>query len=235
LRQPPVPLLQDETIRDVAREARTALATLMGYIDLLSEDLVESQPTSIEDLGKMREATRRVEELIELLENHADSARAEANRDPLTGAANRRTLVARGEACFLSESPLSMLLIDVDKFKEVNDQHGHLVGDEVLRILVERSRRASRDTDLVARFAGDEFVILLPGTALPEAERVADRLLKSIVGAPFATSGGTIPVTVSVGVATRDAADASMEAMVRRADGAMYRAKQRGGGRVARL
>src|SRR4051794_10326635 len=104
MRPPPATTLQDETIRDVAREARTALATLSGHIEMMSEDLGETHPSSVEDLAKMAEATRRVEELIALLEHQIDNARAEANRDALTGAANRRTLVARGEACFLSEN-----------------------------------------------------------------------------------------------------------------------------------
>lgn len=229
MREPPATTLHDETIRDVAREARTALSNIFGYIDMLAEDAPS------EDLEKVKEATGRVLELVTLLERQVDSARAEANRDPLTGAANRRTLVSRGEALFLSDHPLSLLLIDVDKFKEVNDRRGHLVGDEVLKIMVERCRRASRDTDLVARYAGDEFVILLPSTAQTEAERVAQRLLKHIVGSPFATQAGEIPVSVSVGVGTRLPTDTSMEALMRRADEAMYRAKQSGGGAVVRL
>jgi diguanylate cyclase len=235
MRPTPTTTLQDDTIRDVAREARTHLETLNGYIALVHEDIADTHPDSAGDLAKMREATKRVEELVALLEHQIDNARAEANRDALTGAANRRTLVSRGEACFLSDSPLSLLLIDVDKFKEVNDQFGHLVGDEVLRILVDRCRRASRDSDLVARFAGDEFVILLPATPPIEAQRVAERLLRHIVLSPFTTAAGAISVTVSVGVATRTPADATMDALVRRADEAMYLAKQRGGRGVERL
>jgi diguanylate cyclase len=223
------------TIRDVAREARTALDSILGYSEILEEDLKDLSPASRDDLDRIREATIRVLTLVTLLEAQVDSAREEASRDPLTGAANRRTLVSHGEVLFQADTALSLLLIDVDRFKEVNDQYGHLVGDEVLKILVERCRSSSRETDLVARFAGDEFVILLPGTPLAEAERVAERLLKHITGTPFLTDVGPVPIAVSVGVTERGAADGTMEQLLRRADEAMYSAKQRGGSRVARL
>ncbi|MEQ1569125.1 MAG: GGDEF domain-containing protein [Myxococcota bacterium] len=231
MRETSPPTLSDETIRDLTREARTALETIAGYTALFLED----HPDSGDDLDKVSRATNRVRQLIELLEHQVDDARRQASRDPLTGAANRRSLMARGEALFLSDHPLSLLLIDVDKFKDVNDRYGHFVGDEVLKILVDRCRSASRDSDLVARFAGDEFVILLPNTTAADAMVVAERLLNHIAAASFLTSAGTLTVGVSVGVASREPTDPTMEALMRRADEAMYAAKQSGGNRTARL
>lgn len=227
----PSTIVQDATILDVALQARTALSSIQGYAEELGEDLVE--PGSTDLVRKILSATGNLLGLIQELENQIDDVRREANRDPLTGAANRRTLVSRGEMLFFSDSTLSMVLIDVDKFKEVNDMYGHLVGDQVLQVLVERCRRACRETDVVARFAGDEFTILLPATPPHEAEKVAERLLHNVVSAPFATNAGPIPMTVSIGVATRIPEDASVQALLHRADEAMYQAKQQGGGAVA--
>lgn len=234
MRNTPEPQVRSDTIRDVTREARTALDSIVGYTDILSEDLAHLTPV-IEDLGKIRQASKLVLTLVAYLEEQVDSARHLANIDPLTEVANRRTLVDRGAALFRSDTPLSVLLIDVDKFKQVNDRHGHFTGDEVLKILVERCRGAVRETDLIARFAGDEFVILLPNTPVVEADRVAARVLSNVINEPFNTNWGEVVVTVSVGVASREPVDKSMEALMARADRAMYDAKQQGGARHSRL
>lgn len=234
MRNTPEPQVRSDTIRDVTREARTALDSIDGFAALLAEDL-SHLASAVEDLGKIRKASARVLELVAQLEEQVDSATNLANIDPLTGVANRRTLVARGAALFKSDTPLSVLLIDVDKFKQVNDRYGHFTGDEVLKILVERCHRAVRETDLIARFAGDEFVILLPNTPVVEADRVAARVLNNVVSEPFATNWGEVSVTVSVGVASRAPVDESMEALMGRADKAMYDAKQQGGARHSRL
>lgn len=220
-------------IRDVAREARTELDSILGLVAILDEDLATEFPNAGSDLTKIKDASTRVMELVAVLEDQVDSARDLAGRDPLTGIPNRRTLMAHADALFRSETPLSVLVIDVDRFKDVNDRYGHLVGDEVLKIVVDRCRGAVRDSDLVARFAGDEFVILLPESGSFEAHRVAGRVIQQITGSAFATSKGLVPVTVSVGVATRED-DGSMEALMARADAAMYSAKQVGGARASR-
>jgi diguanylate cyclase (GGDEF)-like protein len=224
LRNTPEPHLRPDTIRTVTVEARMALSSIEGYSAMLAEDLADS-PAQVEDLRKISAASQRVVELIATLEELVDSAREQANRDPLTGVANRRTLFAHGEALFMSDMALSVLLIDVDKFKDVNDGYGHFVGDEVLRILVERCRRAVRDSDLVARLAGDEFVVLLPNTPLAEAQRVAERLANHVRGTPFSTARGELNISVSVGVAAREATDLTMQQLMARADESMYKVK----------
>lgn len=231
VRTTPGGMTRNEGISDVARDARDALATIEGFAEILEEDFAEHNPGAAADLQKIRQAAAKVMEFVAYLEAQADSARELAGRDPLTGIPNRRTLMARAAAFLREERPLSVLVIDVDRFKYVNDHYGHLAGDEVLMILVERCRRAVRESDVVARFAGDEFVILLPGASEPEANRVAERILEHVTESPFPTERGEIPIGVSIGVATRGEGETSLEALLEAADHAMYRTKQARGRR----
>jgi diguanylate cyclase (GGDEF)-like protein len=157
-----------------------------------------------------------------------------AEHDELTGLANLRLLHRRlaSERARFSRygHPLSVAMIDVDKLKAINDAHGHLAGSDALRGIAGVLRRQARDTDLVVRYGGDGFVALLPHTALADARIFGKRVLAE-VGA-LAPRG--VPVSVSVGVAslTRPSSLESTDDLLRRADGAAYRAKQAGGNRV---
>lgn len=226
MRTTPSGISRNEDMVDVAREARDALDTILQASDILEEEL-ETQPELHEYLDHIRAASAKVLDVVMSLESHAANARDLAGRDPLTGAPNRRTLTAHAAALLRGEDVFSVLVIDVDKFKHVNDHYGHLAGDEVLKILVERCRRAVRDSDMVARFAGDEFVILLPRTPAKEAHQVAARIHEHVTSAPFLTERGEIPVGVSIGVATRLDEVTTLEALLERADHAMYEAKRR--------
>jgi diguanylate cyclase (GGDEF)-like protein len=158
-----------------------------------------------------------------------------AEHDELTGLGNLRLLHRRivSERARFSRygHPLALAMIDVDKLKLLNDQHGHLAGSEALRGIANVLRREARDTDLVVRYGGDEFVALLPHTALSDAGIFGKRVLLEVVA--LSTHG--VPVTVSVGVAalTRSGSLESNEDLLRRADRAAYRAKQAGGNRVS--
>jgi diguanylate cyclase len=218
---------RNEELVDVAREARDALDTITQASEILEEDIAESHPQLLEMLDNIRTASKKVLDMVIMLESNAASARDLAGRDPLTGAPNRRTLTTHAAALLRSDEIFSVLVIDVDRFKQVNDQHGHIAGDEVLKILVERCRRAVRESDVVARFAGDEFVILLPRTPAKEAQQVAARIHEHVVGEPFLTERGEIPVGVSIGVATRMDEVSTLEALLEQADHAMYEAKRR--------
>jgi diguanylate cyclase (GGDEF)-like protein len=217
--------VRTDVLRDLTREARTALESILGYTELLVEDLGGAHPGASDDLARIRAASQHVMSLVTRLEHQVDSARREADRDPLTGVANRRVLEARAASILATDGELSLLLIDLDRFKEVNDRFGHLVGDEVLRAVVERCRRAVRDTDLIARFAGDEFVLLLPGSPHAVAQRVAARVAHNVSADPVRTQRGPVPITASVGVATRQGGDRSLELLIDRADRAMYEVK----------
>jgi two-component system cell cycle response regulator len=161
-----------------------------------------------------------------------------AVRDQLTGLHNRRYLETHLGGLF-DESvrrarELSVLMLDIDRFKSVNDTHGHDAGDEVLREFARRVKEATRLVDVVARMGGEEIVVVLPETGLQAAAAVAERIRSSVHGAPFAIHGGlrTLEITVSIGVASRRAGDASPAQLVKRADEAVYRAKNEGRNRV---
>lgn len=160
-----------------------------------------------------------------------------ARTDALTGLSNRRDFNDRAQAelarCRRSAKPLALLMMDVDHFKQVNDRHGHDVGDLALRQLADACRHALREIDLPARLGGEEFVALLTETALPEALEVAERLRRHIEALRIETPHGLpLRLTVSIGVAELTAADGSHEDLMRRADQALYTAKRGGRNRV---
>ncbi len=160
--------------------------------------------------------------------------------DGLTGLHNRRYLDNHMETLFeranKRKRPLSFLITDIDKFKSINDAHGHDGGDEVLREFALRLRRQVRGADLVCRFGGEEFVVAMPDTDAQIAARVAERVRAAIENEPFKLPGGKIiNVTTSVGVSTLiDGAD-SVAGLTKRADRALYEAKSGGRNRVVQL
>ncbi len=187
-------------------------------------------------------AVNAIERAYELQSVESDKRRYQelAAIDPLTGCVNRRTLVERLEAELERvqryKLALSVLMIDLDRFKSVNDEHGHLVGDSVLRQVGELLLAEVRTVDVVARFGGEEFVVLVPETG-PEGARIsAERIRLRVAQHDFA-DGGEQPlgVTVSVGITSLDPGEASdPEAVIARADDALYRAKRYGRNRVSR-
>ncbi len=149
-----------------------------------------------------------------------------ASTDGLTGVSNRRVFeeTLRREAARATRTgePLSLVLLDVDHFKQVNDRHGHQVGDDVLRHVGRVLADAGRGSDLSARYGGEEFAVLLPACDGPEAVAVADRLRAGLA------AGAPVPITASAGVATLGAGAPTPEALVGAADGALYEAKGAG-------
>lgn len=160
-----------------------------------------------------------------------------AYSDVLTGLNNRRwleELMLRLKGRALEELlPVSVLMLDVDHFKRINDTYGHKAGDLVLQTVAQTMRRRLRPSDMVARFGGEEFLILLPHTAPREARAVAERLRIGIVQTRICEQGGVDlpPVTVSIGVAFWRSGD-TLESLVEAADKALYRAKGEGRNRV---
>lgn len=156
--------------------------------------------------------------------------------DELTGLANRRALFAHAEQEFArvraAGGKLSVLMFDVDHFHYINDTHGHAVGDEVLRHVAMMLATGLRERDKVGRVGGEEFITVLPGAGLSDAERVADRMRGAIAATPAITdAAGRVAMTVSVGVAQVES-DVSVDALVARADEALQRAKRDGRNRV---
>ncbi|ARJ65385.1 hypothetical protein WV31_06810 [Magnetospirillum sp. ME-1] len=158
----------------------------------------------------------------------------QASRDPLTGALNRRAFGALAEREVMRArricAPLSLLMIDMDHFKQINDRLGHAGGDEALMMFVRLAGRVLRAEDLLCRFGGDEFLILLPGSSSTEAMGVAERLRTAFTEQARGLDGvNHLPfhISLSAGVTTL-AGDEDMEAAIRRADTALYRAKTMG-------
>jgi two-component system cell cycle response regulator len=158
--------------------------------------------------------------------------------DGLTGLHNRRYLDSHLQTLFdravSRRRPLSVMITDLDRFKSINDTHGHDGGDEVLREFARRLRKNVRGIDLACRYGGEEFVVVMPDTEPHIAEKVAERIRAEIEKTPFAVgrAGATIPVTVSVGVSALKRGPDSVAELMKRADIALYEAKSGGRNRV---
>jgi diguanylate cyclase (GGDEF)-like protein len=159
-----------------------------------------------------------------------------ATTDGLTGLSNRRhfnaQLAARSREAERYRKPLSLLLLDIDHFKKVNDAHGHPAGDAVLRGVALVAQKEARETDLSARYGGEEMALILPETDARGALVMAERIRAAVAAAQHPTESGALRVTVSVGVATSPSDGESPEALLEAADKALYRAKQGGRNRV---
>lgn len=159
-----------------------------------------------------------------------------ATTDTLTGLANRRHFLAQvaQEADRIRRfgSPAALLMLDLDHFKNVNDQHGHAAGDAVLEAFAQAVQASLRKTDWAGRMGGEEFAILLPETAPDAARNFAERLRQTVAALPIAYENMTLGVTVSIGVTSLSPADLAPEDALRRADQAMYQAKAGGRNRV---
>jgi diguanylate cyclase (GGDEF)-like protein/PAS domain S-box-containing protein len=162
--------------------------------------------------------------------------RKATSSDQLTGIANRHAFFQAAEHEMehykRSPRPLSLILIDADHFKSVNDTYGHAAGDAVLRDLAAAMTGAFRTIDIVARVGGEEFAVLLPSTGLNAALGVANRLRRTVESRPVQVEGAEIRYTISGGVATMDAAISGLDALMKRADQALYSAKAAGRNRI---
>ena len=158
--------------------------------------------------------------------------------DVLTGLANRRRLMTRLEEEVARarryKTPLSVVMMDIDHFKQVNDVHGHAMGDEVLRNIGTMLKAGVRTTDLAARYGGEELTLVLPHTDIPAALQVAENMRERFADLEHRLDGVTVKKTVSMGVASRDGQGdmPSAEDLLKHADEALYRAKQGGRNRV---
>ncbi|SMC32339.1 diguanylate cyclase [Fulvimarina manganoxydans] len=172
-----------------------------------------------------------------LAKEHYRVARAshlerQASTDPLTGLVNRRkmrsTITEMIATARVARTPVSVLLLDIDHFKVVNDRHGHSAGDAVLQGVADIVARSVRSVDLVARFGGEEILVALPETDAPEAVAAAERIRRTIGQTSFDIGGKACQVTVSIGVATAAGSSVSFDALFASADEAVYLAKENG-------
>ena len=159
-----------------------------------------------------------------------------AFKDPLTGVHNRRYFMQFAEKefdlCNDGASHVGVIMLDVDYFKQINDTHGHNIGDEALKLITNAAQSVLRETDLFARYGGEEFIVLVPRLNLDNLVKLAWRICKKVEATNFIHEDTKIPITISAGVTVRNNTSHSLDELIKRADFALYRAKLNGRNRV---
>lgn len=196
-----------------------------------------SKPLDIAELRARLAAGRRILQLQDELITARERMRLLATRDALTGVWNRGAILDVFERelsrCRREQLPLGVALADIDHFKPVNDSYGHLVGDAVLQQVAARMATALRPYDLIGRYGGEEFLILLPGCTESATVKVCERLRGVIADHPTTHNGRTVPVTVSIGCIVSEVPhDKTSRELLHAADEALYHAKRQGRNRV---
>ncbi len=195
---------------------------LVSAQTLVSDGTIDGLLWQVQDITREENALRELQRVSSL--------------DPLTGLFNRRAFMQlwrreRARAMRLG-APLSLVIMDLDFFKQINDRFGHQAGDEVLTHVARTLEQQTRDTDIVARFGGEEFVMLLPDTDLHGALEAAEKVREALANTPVHLSDHRrVPVTLSTGVAQWEESEA-FEALYKKADAALYQAKQQGRNRT---
>ncbi len=205
-------------------------------LDLGVNDFIMRPVERNELAARVRTQIRRARYTVELRQS-VNNTMALAVTDDMTGLYNRRYfdrhLGVMLDKALTQDRNMALMILDIDHFKSVNDNHGHDVGDAVLKEFAARLRRNVRGVDLACRFGGEEFVVLMPDTDFRQAEAVAERVRQAIAERPFEV--GTqrpLVVTVSAGVSLHETAADTPETLIKRADVALYRAKREGRNRV---
>lgn len=224
LRQLVVPTLRDGRVVSILGVGNKTIdydqrdAELVSYIADLVYSIVENE---------------RAEEQIHQLNNQLERL---AMTDELTGLANRRAFFVRGEEELKMArryaAPLSLLMLDIDRFKGINDNHGHHVGDQVLQLVATTMQTLIREVDKLGRIGGEEFAILLPNTGPEEASKLAERLRRGVEKKTLRRENQVICVTISVGVASFGSNTKTLDDLLRDADAALYLAKNQGRNQV---
>lgn len=185
---------------------------------------------------ELKQARDQLRKTVEELQKTQAELEKIATTDPLTGIFNRRHLLMIGENEFQRanryQRPFSILMLDIDRFKSINDNYGHDIGDEALKILSTTVLGCLRKVDCFGRFGGEEFVAILPETKARDAESLANRIRSAIAQISIPILNSTVRMTVSIGVATYRLEDETLNFVLKRADTALYQAKHQGRDRV---
>jgi diguanylate cyclase (GGDEF)-like protein len=226
----------DDSIFKLPDEATTVILlqefiAILAFSSLALAALMrELRETSASLERRVAERTRELRETNARLETLATI-------DALTGLYNRRYFLERAGKAFAQAGryhrPLSVVMLDVDHFKQLNDSCGHDFGDIVLRRIADTCQQELRQGDIAARYGGEEFVLMLPETAVSGAETIAERIRRAVVDLPLECGGREVPVSASFGVAGRTEQDQDISTLLKHADTALYGAKEAGRNRVA--
>ncbi|MEM6532847.1 MAG: GGDEF domain-containing protein [Myxococcota bacterium] len=232
---------QDSDVRISKHMRSLSVAAIAADVHTL-KDQVASCAAAISEILEYRErqhqaTLEQMGERIALMRDALAEARERMSEDSLTGLFNRSAFdeaVSRLRSiAFATGQPLSLLMIDIDHFKKVNDTHGHQAGDAVLREFSKTMIRAfPRRNDFLARYGGEEFVVMLPDTDSASCMRVAERFLETVRNRPIQHDSKTLSVTCSIGISTLSPGD-TVSTFIKRADDALYQAKHDGRDRVA--
>jgi len=210
-------------------DAPADVEATVDALDHGAHDVLRADASPGEMVARVH-AAQRARDMQEQLLTREHELEAMAYHDELTGVANRRFAVRQLHALLSRarrhDQELSVILLDADRFKALNDRHGHGAGDEVLRGLADRLRSRVRQEDVVARFGGEEFLVILPDTGDSGAATAAEDLRAAVAAQPFSVGRFALPVTVSAGWATWRGEP--LERFVARADRGLYAAKEAG-------
>jgi diguanylate cyclase (GGDEF)-like protein len=223
--------------------------TTDGHILLIADSGIESSDGLSElqaaaaELEQLKAQLRETKQALDIKHTELQAVVAQADEvghtDSLTFLPNRRSIVAdlQRQVTFAERygSPLSVSMIDLDYFKDVNDNYGHGAGDQVLRFIASEMRDRIRQPDMIGRYGGDEFLVVLPNTPLAAAAEQAARLCQQVRANPFLTGKVEIKVSLSIGIAQYKQGADDWRSLLERADQALYKAKNAGRGQWAIL
>ncbi|WP_137886325.1 histidine kinase N-terminal 7TM domain-containing protein [Pseudomonas sp. 2FE] len=222
--------LRTRAIERVTRNDTFVLGQMLYLRDVTQRHLSEL---------KLAEALATSEERLRTISSLHEQLQEQALRDPLTGLYNRRYLdeffareLARAQR---EQMPIALALIDLDHFKRLNDTHGHLVGDDVLKVVAQHLTDSLRSSDAVFRIGGEEFLLILPGAGTQEAQQRLSLICRQLAGSPLPTRSGPQTVTLSAGLAFWPAQGQVLDELMQAADAALYVAKRSGRNRVCAL
>jgi diguanylate cyclase (GGDEF)-like protein len=220
------PIDFDTYVKMRANEIRAGVEAARD-IKMDDGEVIRVNVKTLPDGGRML-AYANVTDLVE----QAERLRELATIDGMTGLFNRRHFLSLAEIEWgrhrRYERPLSVLMLDIDRFKSINDRFGHDAGDHVIINIAEMCRLEKRQSDVIARFGGEEFLLLLPETQLPQARQLAERLRHTVQSRDLSTTSKSIRATVSIGIAEATSSMDTIFDLIKAADEALYTAKNSG-------
>lgn len=213
-----------------------SILTVSVYVMIVAENAYARARSLQEARAQLRERELALKQQLEEINGLQSQLREQAYRDPLTGLYNRRyfdpSLLRELARCAREGQPLSLVMIDLDHFKQINDGYGHQAGDEVLRVLSRLLQQQVRASDIACRFGGEEFLVLLPSATPQVAGERVDEWRRAFAACAVKSGEREVHATLSAGVAGFPVHALTPEELLRRADAALYRAKTSGRNRV---
>lgn len=212
----------------------TASQEQQHLIDAFAAGAIDyvTKPFQVQELLARVKTHLKLKDITDRLRQALDEVEKLAGTDPLTGVFNRRRLFQIAEQELLRSqrygSPFSVMMLDVDHFKQVNDTYGHLAGDTVLREVAETVRQELRVTDFLGRYGGEEFAVILTETDCQQAAEVGDRIRSQLEALTVLTGGHVVQLTVSIGIGGYQLPSDDIDTIIKRADIALYHAKANG-------